>query len=283
MVEQNDKGNLSQLYYQSNAKDFQLLSFGYSDYKIYGPPLKHFYIKDRFALHYVFSGEGMLFIEDKVFEIKPKTFFLAPMNKRVYYYPKEDNPWEYAWFSYIGENAPILNQKLGFTDDCPVRETPTDFDQSVLNDMLLNLRKTGKLTLFYSLSSFYKLCDMLSNEKRDYAPTEKLVNNAKRIIETNYTDNNFSVTSIAKLLFVSYSHLAKVFRQQVGITLVNYLWEKRLKKAGELLKNTDLTAKEIAYTVGYNDHVHFLKSFKSFYGKTTKAFREYYKKSKKED
>jgi len=44
------------------------------------------------------------------------------------------------------------------------------------------------------------------------------------------------------------------------------LIEIRLKRAKDMLKNDNLTIKEVASAVGYQDAYHFSKSFKKLYG-----------------
>lgn len=47
----------------------------------------------------------------------------------------------------------------------------------------------------------------------------------------------------------------------------------RLKKAAQLLLETDLTVYEVAYSVGYNDRKYFSKEFKKQFGKLPSAFK----------
>lgn len=265
--------DIEQRFYRPDEKDLQILCFGYNDFNVLEPD-KHFYIKDKFSLHYVIDGEGVLYVENKCFTIKAKQFFLVPMGVKIHYRPNPKNPWSYVWFNYVGDYAEKFNSSLNFSNDSPIRITSENFDESRLFELVNKLNNIGSLSYYEVLSVFYSCANSLAFDTNITTQTDKLIIDAKKIIDLNYTDNDFSVETITGLLHVSHSYLIRVFKQKTGQTLINYLLDKRLKKACELLKTTSLSAKEIAFTVGYNDDVHFLKTFKTRFGKTTKEYRK---------
>lgn len=59
-------------------------------------------IRDRYILHYVFEGEGVLRIDDKEFRVKSNSFFLLPPDVLVQYQADEKKPWQYAWIHFHG-------------------------------------------------------------------------------------------------------------------------------------------------------------------------------------
>ena len=85
-----------------------------------------------------------------------------------------------------------------------------------------------------------------------------------------YMENNYakdiSIEHLATLYYVSPTYLSKIFKDLTGVSPINYLIQIRLKKANELLKTEDLTVKEVAKSVGYEDAYHFSKSFKKHFG-----------------
>ncbi len=85
-----------------------------------------------------------------------------------------------------------------------------------------------------------------------------------------YMENNYakdiSIEQLATLYYVSPTYLSKIFKDLTGFSPINYLIQIRLKKAHELLTTGDLTVKEVAKAVGYEDAYHFSKSFKKHFG-----------------
>lgn len=72
---------------------------------------------------------------------------------------------------------------------------------------------------------------------------------------------------------VSPTYLSRIFTQEKGVGIQEYLTDLRLRKAKELLAQTNDRVYEIAIKVGYSDAVYFNKVFKKHTGKTPKEYR----------
>lgn len=95
---------------------------------------------------------------------------------------------------------------------------------------------------------------------------QNLVNHTIYYLE-NHHNQEITLEQLADKLYVSPTHLSKVFKEETGLSPINYLIQIRLKHARELLKDDNLTVKEVAQAVGYQDAYHFSKLFKKYYGK----------------
>lgn len=96
---------------------------------------------------------------------------------------------------------------------------------------------------------------------------------AKEYIDTNFSDNNISLNSVAAHVNVSPSHFSTIFSQETGENFIEYLTKVRMKKAMTLLRMTSQKSAEIAYNVGYNDPHYFSYIFKKTVGMTPKEYR----------
>lgn len=78
---------------------------------------------------------------------------------------------------------------------------------------------------------------------------------------TNYIDTHYSesltVTSLANVFFISTSYLNKIFKQNIGISIHDYVTIVRLNKADQLLCEKQYKLYEIAEKVGYSSYEHF--------------------------
>ena len=83
-----------------------------------------------------------------------------------------------------------------------------------------------------------------------------------RYIESRYADIR-SLDEIAGFCNVTRSHLARLFRSTLHVTLQEYLINYRMGKAKELLVNTNLPIYQIAQQVGYEGALQFNKAFKN--------------------
>lgn len=79
---------------------------------------------------------------------------------------------------------------------------------------------------------------------------------------------------IASSLNVSLPYLSRLFRQETGMTFQDYLTDRRLERARELLSSDeDLYMYEVATRCGYDTFGHFARVFKRRYGLTPTEYR----------
>ena len=102
-------------------------------------------------------------------------------------------------------------------------------------------------------------------DRRIHFLKERIVSNPQK---------QFSVEEMAINVNLSASHLHKLFKNETGMTAVQYVRHIRLEKARELLENSFLRVKEITNEVGISDQSHFIRDFKDKYGMTPSAYRK---------
>lgn len=99
----------------------------------------------------------------------------------------------------------------------------------------------------------------------------------KLVLDTlNYIDTNYKTAAlfeISKKLIQPNYKLSRIVKKYTELTFNELLQEKRLNKAVELLKSTDLPISEIAQSIGYENLTYFYKIFKEKYNTTPKNFR----------
>lgn len=90
---------------------------------------------------------------------------------------------------------------------------------------------------------------------------ESVVTTLQNYIDQNY-EENLSRNELAKVVYLSPDYIARIFKKETGISLVNYIIRKRVEIAKDLLKNTDLPIHLISSKVGYENYSYFTKLFK---------------------
>lgn len=73
---------------------------------------------------------------------------------------------------------------------------------------------------------------------------------------------------------LSHSHLQHLFKQHTGLGLGRLLTEQRMQRAADLLQKTDLSIKEIAYTVGYEHTSSFIRAFERHFRQPPRGYRQ---------
>lgn len=101
----------------------------------------------------------------------------------------------------------------------------------------------------------------------------KAVETVKRWVSAHY-NQHADLNTLAGMVFLTPSYLSKLFKQETGLTLTDYIIEIRIRKAKQLLKNApDLKVHEIGTEVGYPDPAYFNKLFKKVVGVTPNEYK----------
>ena len=73
---------------------------------------------------------------------------------------------------------------------------------------------------------------------------------------------------------LSASRFRHLFKEETGVTVTEYLRERRLERAEVLLRTTFMTIKEVLSESGLTSMSHFVQYFKRRYGLTPTAYRK---------
>lgn len=95
----------------------------------------------------------------------------------------------------------------------------------------------------------------------------------REYVENNYTFD-ISMQEVAEDMGYSDAYFSKLFKQYFNQNFTAYLTEYRIKKAKELLSNTNHSIKDISRMVGYTDSNYFAKIFKRLVGEIPSKYRE---------
>lgn len=116
-------------------------------------------------------------------------------------------------------------------------------------------------------------CSLQSGSNTQQAEVGKsLLNRYKQLVESRFREWHI-VKDYASLLNVSPNYLNEVIKSSIGVSAKDYLQNRILLEAKRSAVFTSLSAKEIAFSLGYEDPSHFGKFFKSATGQSVAEFR----------
>jgi transcriptional regulator GlxA family with amidase domain len=78
-----------------------------------------------------------------------------------------------------------------------------------------------------------------------------------------HLDKPLQVATLAAKANFSPSHYFVLFKRRIGSAPIDYFTRMRMQRAGRLLCETDLSVKEVAAKLGYDDPFYFSRVFKS--------------------
>jgi two-component system response regulator YesN len=125
------------------------------------------------------------------------------------------------------------------------------------------------------------LCAWISTALNEFIELVYSSQDARKVSQIrpaiNYIDANYNkpitLADVAKASHLSISRLAHIFKEQMGITIIDYLTSVRIERAKQLLLATDQNCTEICFQVGYNNQSYFTRTFKGLVGMTPRQFK----------
>jgi|GEM_PF-558188 len=89
-----------------------------------------------------------------------------------------------------------------------------------------------------------------------------------------HLQEELKMQDVAEHVELSRSHFSALFKQALDKTFLEYVMEKRMERAMELIREGSKKMYEVAYEVGFSDYKYFTRCFKEHTGATPKEWRE---------
>ena len=237
-------------------------------------------VLQEYQLIYITEGRGKFFCEtlgrNRPIQIGSGMMFLLFPGEWHSYHPDRQTGWKEYWIGFNGHFVDNLITEHFFTKENPlfnvnIREDIVNLYNSAISAAVaqesgFQQYLAGIVGRLLSLAYFYD-----RNSQFQESDTARKIGQAKVMIHDNYMD--IAPEEIASRLCLSYSSFRKTFKEYTGFSPARYINEVRMSKAKELLTNTSMTIKEVAYHVGYNNHDYFFTAFRHVTGHTPAEYR----------
>lgn len=125
-----------------------------------------------------------------------------------------------------------------------------------------------RLLLYSVLLYLYRYYDLVRDDDNPIHSAEllSLLASSVEYIDSHFTED-ISLSDIANEAHLSRAYFSTVFKKYNGLTPFEYITIKRVEKAIEYLKTTELSKLEIASLCGFNSSANFYKAFSKITGK----------------
>jgi signal transduction histidine kinase/ligand-binding sensor domain-containing protein/DNA-binding response OmpR family regulator len=144
------------------------------------------------------------------------------------------------------------------------------FDVKLLNIRVHNLVESRKLLRKrYSLEASTIIGEVSAN-----TPDDNFLKTVSQVVESNIGNSDLKVEWIAREVGMSHSVLYKKILALTDLTVIEFVRTIRLKRAAQILLNTDQPISHISQEVGFEDPKYFSKSFRQYFGTTPSEYRK---------
>jgi AraC-like DNA-binding protein len=139
---------------------------------------------------------------------------------------------------------------------------------------LLRLDTLEQMEAWY-MNLCHKIVKLRDQESK--SKNSKTVAAMVEYMKENYLDNNLSVDRMSQFVGLSTNYMRRLFKEEMDISVSEYLTALRLEKAKELLVETDDPARKIGENVGFENTNYFYVLFKKHVGMTPDHYRREHK------
>ena len=237
-----------------------------------------------FKLYYIEKGEALINSNNKTYKLTAGNLYFINGFQIESQCCKVT--FEISWLHFISDSI-FLKQ---FLKKLPVVEQlSTEFllcNESVFNsfthffDKESNHRKR-RTNEFYStylqiqsllLSVVANLIHELKSDLVKPENTETRLMPAIEYINSSYK-NRITLSKLASICFLSENYFHNLFKRTFEITPSNYILQMRMNEAINLLSNTNMSVKKIAFEIGYYDAAYFTRTFSKYFEISPGRFR----------
>jgi AraC-like DNA-binding protein len=258
---------------------------------------KHMYHNGNFEIIILIKGTIYLQVDNERFTIHEKEVFSLPPYHHISGYKESPAGTQYFWFHFFAKPGGLKERKLNIHDNSEI-ESYFKQEQAVL-PLQLKLTTTEKVFVlstqildvvkdhyFTPMPVDYLLTTLVIELSQNYLKSlvgtpvpedEGRIDTIKEWIRANLSEK-LKVSDVAEYFSLNPHYLVRIFKNQTGETVIQYINNLKLTKARELLVTTNLPIKQIAGMAFYPDEKRFMKSFKEKLTVTPTEFRRAYNK-----
>ncbi|HVI46254.1 MAG TPA: helix-turn-helix domain-containing protein [Chitinophaga sp.] len=265
-----------------------LCELGNSFFSQIGVPHRH----DFYTIYWIKKGTLLHTIDTTTHEVKKNTlFFLAPGQVHTLQMSERIEGYMIAFqdaFMCLKDQAETsgINSGLFFNSQFSSVIT-VDAEQSIDLEAIVRLmlkeltmrEAEYEMALHGLLRYFLVLVSRIKGASIGITPEQHAAHNSsfflkfKNLIEEKYRELK-TVSDYAALLHIKPVLLNEISKQLSGITAGEHIRNRVILEAQRYLYNTDLTAKEIAYKLGFDDPHYFSRFFKKYTSQSPSEFKE---------
>lgn len=230
-------------------------------------------LSETYTIYYVTGGRGLVTVNGIGFFVSEGQSFISFPFSQLRLEQEGEDEFEYKWVEFRGLDAAWLVSRTSLSKKKPVvGKMPVEnfgrffeFGKNDSKAVYAQCRSGGRLITLLSYYLEYFPCK--NTEIVNYAIS------ARNYIEKNYRNPEFSVRMVANHIKIDRTYLYRLFKEETGISIIDYINNFRISKAEALLVNEDISIKDVAYSVGFADQMYFSKVFKKIKGQTPTEFR----------
>lgn len=247
------------------------------------PSAPHHYVERKHGLAqtillYCPEGRGWLELEGRGFGLEPGHIAIIPPNTTHIYHADPTDPWSLFWIHFDGPQCSLVCDSLGVNVNTPLLYVAdTNMMRQAFEEVYAclnyNHSDAGLLAMTSELMCLLSRIKLNSSTPhRERQAQEDRIQESIRFME-KHLDMPIPLKDLAARAGQSVPHYSKLFRERTDQSPMAYFIQLKIRKACDLLYQTDLTIREIGEQLGYSDPYYFSRIFKKIQGIAPAKYR----------
>lgn len=232
-------------------------------------------------LTFTIAGIGRYRLSETIYSCKMgDIMLLEPGTMHDYATFEAAQPWEFYWAHFLPrphwvEWMQLPEQTKGLRCVSVLDEPTQQRMVQAFERLLQDLRNSSHLYGDLAANALEEilLCVATHNAQENAPAMDPRVDIVLKYLNDHYR-NGVTINDLARLVSLSPSRLAHLFKEQVGRSIIETIIAIRLQHAARLLEFTSLHIGEIAQEVGFQSASYLSRQFTAYYGKSPQAYRK---------
>jgi len=216
-------------------------------------------------LYYVVKGHAYIYLKNSTIELLPgRMYFIPPYSISNV---KVDGVFHHYWIHFNYDLQ--TEQALGHIQVCNEYKA-TEFDTTAFKLLVEKIYNRPANESLDEIAGKDALLKYIFSKFFPKNSTQKAVSEPKFLPVLDYIDKNLGrkITNeeLSKLMFLNPTYFSNSFSAHFGVSPQQYILQKKLNRAINLLYENNKSIKEIAFLCGFENESYFNRQFKKIYG-----------------
>lgn len=263
---------------------------------IVGPHYAQVHVHHKLEISCVLAGECLYRVGELQYDIRPGDVFLfnnadshgliVELGQSIthlvihfdpsFIWNSLSNDLDYRFLLIFFERGDNFSHRLDRENPATARiaeliqEIHREFqEQRICYELIVKIKLQ---TIFAEIIRNYDYVDMKKPGKPLHDTDIAQLNAVLRYID-EHLDSEIRLAQLASIAHVSPAYFSTLFKRFNGLSPVEYIVHKRIQRAIEYIRTTNMSLTEVAMACGFNNSTNFYKSFRKVTGRTPISYR----------